>query len=151
MPDRPRIAAFCGRFAVRVILRAGSLPGGQHMQNRYRRLLVVIVLLWATAGVAGRALALTFTEFQLPKGSGPIDITTGPDSAMWFTDGTGLRVGRITTAGEITEFPMPIPPPGGFSGAPFRITAGPGRAPRVTPPPPRATNSTTTPPPRIPN
>src|SRR5712671_2776659 len=98
------------------------------MQNRYRRLLVVIVLLWATAGVAGRALALTFTEFQLPKGSGPIDITTGPDSAMWFTDGTGLRVGRITTAGEITEFPMPIPPPGGFSGAPFRITAGPDGA-----------------------
>jgi virginiamycin B lyase len=79
------------------------------MLNRYRRLLVVTVLLWATVGVAGRALAVTFTEFQLPKSSGPIDITTGPDGALWFTDGTGLRVGRITTDGVITEFPIPIP------------------------------------------
>jgi virginiamycin B lyase len=75
------------------------------MQNRYRRLIVAIVLLWATGGGAGRALALTFTEFQVPKGSGPIDITTGSDGALWFTDGTGLRVGRITTDGVITEFP----------------------------------------------
>src|SRR5260370_38696413 len=90
------------------------------MQNRYRRLLVVIVLLWATAGVAGRALALTFNEFQLRTSSGPIDITTGPDGAMWFTDGVGLRIGRITTAGGITEFPLP-PPASGH----LRIPRGP--------------------------
>src|SRR5258708_22284130 len=95
------------------------------MQNRYRRLLVVIVLLWATAGVAGRSLALTFTECQLPKGSRSIDITTGPDGAMWFTDGIGLRIGRITTAGEITEFPIPS---GGSGSLPFSITAGPDGA-----------------------
>src|SRR5260370_15663605 len=82
---------------------------GQHMRNRYRRLLAVIVLLWATGSVTGRALALAFTEFQLPKGSGPIDITTGSDGALWFTDGTGLRVGRITTDGVITEFPIRRP------------------------------------------
>src|SRR5258708_32488259 len=98
------------------------------MQNRYRRLLVVIVLLWATAGVAGRALALTFTEFQLPKGSGSIDITTGPDGAMWFTDGIGLRIGRITTAGEVTEFPIPS---GGGGSLPFSITPEGARAPEV--------------------
>src|SRR5260370_6681515 len=103
------------------------------MRNRYRRLLAVIVLLWATGSVTGRALALTFTEFQLPKGSGPIDITTGSDGALWFTDGTGLRVGRITTDGVITEFPIPIPL--GVSGSlPYHITAGPGAPPLRHPP-----------------
>src|SRR5260370_24738188 len=121
---------------------------GQHMRNRYRRLLAVIVLLWATGSVTGRALALAFTEFQLPKGSGPIDITTGSDGALWFTDGTGLRVGRITTDGVITEFPIPIPL-GVSSSLPYHITAGahgplwiPAKLDSPIPPPPSTTLTT---------
>src|SRR5215813_7846050 len=93
------------------------------MRNRYRRLLAVIVLLWATGSVAGRALALTFTEFQLLTSSGPTDIIKGPDGAMWFTEATANKIGRITTDGVITEFPIPT---GGSE--PFSITAGPDGA-----------------------
>ncbi len=46
------------------------------------------------------------TEFTIPTpDSSPIDITTGPDGALWFTEFAG-RIGRITTAGQITEYPI---------------------------------------------
>jgi hypothetical protein len=77
------------------------------MQNRYRRLLVVIVLLWATGGVAGRALALTFAEFPISTDSRPVGITTGPDGALWFTEPYLDKIGCITTKGTIKEFKMP--------------------------------------------
>jgi virginiamycin B lyase len=72
------------------------------------------------------------TEFELPRpNSGPGDITAGADGAMWFVelsggaDGlvtNGNRVGRITTGGAITEFPMPAPGP-----SPINIAVGPDR------------------------
>src|SRR5262249_47436072 len=35
-------------------------------------------------------------------------ITTGPDGALWFTEANSNKIGRITTAGMITnEFPIP--------------------------------------------
>ena len=34
----------------------------------------------------------------------PAAITAGPDGNLWFTEGTGNKIGRITTAGVITEF-----------------------------------------------
>ena len=34
-------------------------------------------------------------------------ITSGPDGAVWFTESGG--VGRITTSGTITEYPLPGP------------------------------------------
>jgi streptogramin lyase len=40
-------------------------------------------------------------------------ITTGPDGAMWFTEGPRLYIGRITPAGQITEYALP----GSLSGA----------------------------------
>ena len=56
------------------------------------------------------------TEFDLPRpDSGPGDITAGADGALWFIElnGTidgrvvnGNRVGRITLAGQVTEFPL---------------------------------------------
>jgi streptogramin lyase len=82
---------------------------GLHMQNRYQRLLVmVIVLLAAALGVATQALAQTFTEFPIPTAnSEPIGIAPGPDGALWFTEPLVNKIGRITTAGAITEFPLP--------------------------------------------
>jgi streptogramin lyase len=75
------------------------------------------------------------TDFQLPAApsgvsTGPIGITAGPDGNLWFTStrvNTGLLdghlvnatvVGRITTAGVVTEFAAP-----GMQAA--EITAGP--------------------------
>jgi len=36
----------------------------------------------------------------------PLSITTGPDGALWFTNSTGGSLGRITTSGVITHYPV---------------------------------------------
>ena len=64
----------------------------------------------------------------------PGAITTGPDGAMWFTNSghfvsnqpkADASIGRITTSGQITEFPLPLGPDS-LSGerTPVDITAG---------------------------
>jgi virginiamycin B lyase len=66
-----------------------------------------------------------FAEFGIPTaGSAPFFITNGPDGALWFTEFNGNKIGRITTAGAITnEFPIPT-----SSAFPYGITAGPDGA-----------------------
>src|SRR5207245_11434516 len=59
--------------------------------------------------------------------SGPDSITVGPDGNLWFTEDSGNKIGRITPAGVITEFPLPPNlncPPNGIN-SPLGITAGP--------------------------
>ena len=58
--------------------------------------------------------------------SGLSDITSGPDGAMWYTDQAGL-VGRITTAGAVTQLALP-----GAGSNPNGIAAGPARTIWVT-------------------
>ncbi|HEY0713467.1 MAG TPA: Virginiamycin B lyase, partial [Polyangia bacterium] len=41
--------------------------------------------------------------------SQPRGITTGPDGALWFTEAKANKVGRITLAGVITEYPLTTP------------------------------------------
>jgi streptogramin lyase len=53
-------------------------------------------------------------------GSGPESITAGPDGAMWFTEFWTNRIGRLTTSGTLTEFPIPQP-----DSAPRGIVTGP--------------------------
>ena len=101
---------------------------GEHMQIRCQRLiLAVIVLLGADVGVARQALAqaigVTFTGFPIPTAnSSPGGITTGPDGAGWFTENNG-KIGRVTTAGVITELTIPT-----ANSGPQGITAGPDGA-----------------------
>ena len=107
--------------------------------------------LWFTgvSGDVGRiTMAGVVTEFALPSvpppadsPSGtastpatPIGITLGPDSALWFAGVPG-EMGRITTAGVVTEFTVPdIPVPGASSSTPatvvtpYAITTGPDGA-----------------------
>ena len=60
-------------------------------------------------------------EFPLPASAGePRGIVSGPDGAMWFTESAGI--GRITTFGVLTEFPLPQ---GNGSGSPYQIAVGP--------------------------
>ena len=73
----------------------------------------------ATIGPAAGAQpqGLTITEYPVPSGL-PQFITAGPDGNLWFTE-LFSRIGRITTSGVITEFPVPT------AGNPNGITAGP--------------------------
>jgi virginiamycin B lyase len=54
---------------------------------------------------------------------GPLWIASGPDGALWFTDYEGDYIGRITTSGSVTEYPVPT-----ADSAPGIITAGPDGA-----------------------
>jgi virginiamycin B lyase len=49
-----------------------------------------------------------FREYQIPtQSASPVDIAAGPDGALWFTEAVG-KIGRVTTAGEITEFHLDV-------------------------------------------
>jgi virginiamycin B lyase len=82
----------------------------------------------------------TITEFDLPASgtlrgnAAAVGITTGPDHNLWVTEdlpttvalngqvefSTVGRIARVTTRGEITEFPIPV-----AVSAPTGITTGP--------------------------
>jgi virginiamycin B lyase len=73
--------------------------------------------LWL-ADLAGNIWRMTpagaFTQYPIPivpSGGGTGNIANGPDGAMWFTvtcnPCANDQIGRITTAGVITEFPAP--------------------------------------------
>jgi virginiamycin B lyase len=65
----------------------------------------------------------SFDSWPLPRPeSDPAQIVAGPDGALWFTERAGYRIGRITTDGELSEFPLR---PGL---APVGIVAGPDEA-----------------------
>lgn len=79
--------------------------------------------LWFTEEGDGRIGRITtegmVTEFALPDDGGyqaaPIGIAAGPDGALWFTDGNEWftdgngkveQIGRITTAGTVSHYPI---------------------------------------------
>ena len=69
-------------------------------------LLVALVCVLALA--AGSARAADVQLFAVPTaGAGLSNIVAGPDGALWFNEQNGFAVGRITTAGLVTEFPVP--------------------------------------------
>jgi virginiamycin B lyase len=74
---------------------------------------------------AGRVVRLTptgsITEFPLQNGF-PLDITAGPDGALWFTEVGADKIGRMTTAGALTEYSLQP------NSGPVGITVGPDNA-----------------------
>jgi virginiamycin B lyase len=84
--------------------------------------LVSVGSLFVLFAIPASATAGTITEYSVPTAtSNPINITNGPatDGALWFSETTAGQIGRITTAGAITEFPA------SKSAGPDGITAGP--------------------------
>jgi virginiamycin B lyase len=63
--------------------------------------------------------APTINVYPLPAGVVTSFITAGPDGALWFTAGDANRIGRITTAGVVTTYPIPT-----ALGEPFAIATG---------------------------
>ena len=61
----------------------------------------VLILTLLAAGLAGVARGQVVTEFPTVS-YGPSGIVAGPDGNLWFTESG--EVGRITTAGVVTEF-----------------------------------------------
>jgi streptogramin lyase len=51
-------------------------------------------------------------------------ITAGPNRAVWFTEYNANAIGKITTGGDITEYPLPRLGSAFQSAGPFGITAG---------------------------
>ena len=52
-------------------------------------------------------LEVRITEFPLPtNGALPGGIVVGPDGALWFYETGTNQIGRISTEGQITEFPI---------------------------------------------
>jgi virginiamycin B lyase len=66
-------------------------------------------------------LSVTINEFPVPTASsGPIDITSGPDGNLWFTENAGNKIGQFNlTTHVVTEFALPTP-----SSSPLGITSG---------------------------
>ena len=54
-----------------------------------------------------------------PAAAAPVGITLGPDDAVWYVAIAAGHIGRLTTEGEITEFPLPD-----RAGRPHAITPG---------------------------
>lgn len=53
------------------------------------------------------AVTGTISEFSVTTAfSGADKITAGPDGNLWFTEMVANKIGRITTAGVVTEFPV---------------------------------------------
>ncbi len=53
----------------------------------------------------------------------PQGITRGPDNALWFTELSGNKIGRINLHGQVSEFPILT-----SGGAPVGIIMGPDDA-----------------------
>jgi len=58
-------------------------------------------------------------EYTLPASGGPVGIAAGSDGSLWFTEFGASKIGRITIAGVISEFPTLTSGSG-----PYGITAG---------------------------
>jgi len=74
-------------------------------------------------GIGRMAVDGHSTSWTLPYHRvNPTRLAAGPDGALWFTEWDGHAIGRITTSGTITEFPLTT----GLS--PYDIKAGPDGA-----------------------
>ena len=66
----------------------------------------------------------------------PTAIVAGPDGALWFSEEDNNMIGRITTAGQLTEFPAPGNPSAniaaGADGALWFTERDAGRIGRIT-------------------
>jgi virginiamycin B lyase len=83
-------------------------------------------MLWITDEYNGQILSMTtggqYAGYLLNNFLAPLGIVTGPDRALWFAErgGSASQIGRITTHGEITNYPA--------AGGPTGIAAGPDKA-----------------------
>src|SRR6266481_9615593 len=85
----------------------------QSVLNSQRSVQLSCAAAVAVAAAVQAMAAPCLTEFRVSTATniGPAGITTGPDGNLWFTErqrftSTGNSIGRITTSGGITLFPI---------------------------------------------
>ena len=93
--------------------------------GRVRRIVVGL------AGVAGIALVIPVTasaiqgsQFSVPCCATVGGIVAGSDGALWFTEAGRNKIGRVTTDGQITTYPVPSADSGLGTNPPFDIAEG---------------------------
>jgi streptogramin lyase len=85
------------------------------------------VQLPVVSNAAARSTPPVFRAFTagkapgFPRGAAALDITLGPDGAMWFTDPGTPAIGKIGPGGRVTEFTAGL----SFGAKPYSIVAGP--------------------------
>src|ERR1700680_4336196 len=84
-------------------------------------LATVSALNWIAASPVGAA-GPGVSAYSDPSISGPQGITAGSDGAVWFTNQNNNSIGRITTAGTVTNYTAST------ISSPADITAGPDGA-----------------------
>jgi virginiamycin B lyase len=91
----------------------------------------------ANAAIGRMTLSGRVTEFPTPtrvsnpqgvpgQTSNPFAITVGPDGALWFTESMADQIGRVTTTGTFSEYPLPSR--ASVHANPEAITVGPDGA-----------------------
>jgi len=79
---------------------------------------IAVALVELPSGASGGA---NFVELGgLTPGASPARVVAGPDGNLWFTEPAISKIGRITPAGVVTEFPTAT-----SNASPAGITAGP--------------------------
>lgn len=133
------------RVCLAVILVCGSLLSSAQSQPKFSVFPVPIEWGDINSIITGPDGALWFTtsnsiwksttggvmtEFPLPDdgrfysgGRGASSITNGPDGALWFTEVFANKIGRITTAGAVSEYFLE-----NSAASPQKIVAGPDGA-----------------------
>jgi virginiamycin B lyase len=89
------------------------------MSTRISSLLPALLAAGISLAAPTVLAAATITEYPLAPGAAPQGITLGPDGNVWFVENGANKVGRITAAGVITEFPLLTP-----DNQPAQIVAG---------------------------
>jgi virginiamycin B lyase len=79
---------------------------------------LVSAVLPGSVASAGGGVITSFTDSSIDR---PTAITSGPDGALWFTNEASNSIGRMTTAGVVTNYP-------GAGINPYSITLGPDGA-----------------------
>src|SRR5579884_705890 len=86
--------------------------------------------LWIAAlemGLCGISAAqwINAKSYPVPTAYAQLNsIASGPDGALWFTEWCCDKIGRLTTAGNVTEYPLP-PVPNSNCGQPGVVQCGP--------------------------
>jgi streptogramin lyase len=140
MPSPSTGHGTCRRLVHALCATARTFTGSV---GRWPRLALLVAMhfgLTASTVFVASAGAVQITEFPVATGSRPNYITAGPDGNMWFTDVALNKIGRITPAGQVSEFGVGLTPSAELTG----ITAGPdgnvwfterkgGKVGRITP------------------